>query len=193
MEFTTYTIESNPDKNVKVVTIAALIGVAAIVLVIALGFYNVATWLFPILVVIVIALAIVKKGNIQPTVLSKNKLIVTTEEISIVGKSYPMRTIKELKFNVHSFSGMTLGTEGRHHKSDGTENYVSFHTDSEKVNCRFFLNSRKHALILCQVFEEFYKKKIPFIETDMNAAQTYLFKQLKGEELQAFKKKYGYL
>lgn len=191
MEFSTYIIEPNRDKTVNYGSLIALIGMFSLIIICAFGWYTIAAWWFGILVVLILILAFIKKGKLQGSVLSKNKLVITADTISIAGKEYDIKTIRNLEFLVHSFSGMDYHKGGQF-TSDGMDNYIRFTVNDEKISCNFYLNSRKHAFILCQVFEEFYKNKTPFIEKDMNNKQTYLFKWLEGKELDAFKQKYGY-
>jgi hypothetical protein len=69
---------------------------------------------------------------------------------------------------------------------------LTFTVDGQKAGCQYYLNSEKHTFILCQLLQEFYYKKIPFIEVDRDGHQTYLLKRLNENELAAFKTKYGY-
>jgi hypothetical protein len=195
MEFTTYVMKRNTDKTVVsgntivlVLTIAALItGV--------IGFVKTATVFFILAVAAGIILFIIKKGNTQAYVLLKeNKLVVNSTSITLEGVMYELEKIKDLKFIIHSYAGLRY-SEGKsrvYETSDGTQNYLTFTVDGNKIGCRYYLNSEKHTFILCQVLQEYYYKKIPFIEVDRDGYQTYLLKRLNEEELAAFKTKYGY-
>jgi hypothetical protein len=192
MEFMTYTVESNPDKSTNTASIVVLSGVGLSIVAAFIGWYIISALIFGVAVIITLILAIAKKGSIHAIIVSKNKLIITDEEISIAGKTYAIQNIKNLEFQVHSYSGMKFsGSE--YETSDGMKNYVSFKANTEEIKCQFFLNSSKHTFMLCKVFEEFYKRKIPFIEKDMHNVQTYLFKPLAGKDLENFKRKYGYI
>jgi hypothetical protein len=194
MEFTSYIITRNSDKTVTSGTYIVLVLVAGALVTGLTGFTKIATGLFILAVTAGIVLAVMKKGNIQPYVLSKNKLVVTPASIAIAGTVYEMNRIRDLKFVIHSYNGLRY-SEGRSkfaQTSDGTNNYITFTSDGEEVSCRYYLNSEKHTFILCQLLQEFYYKKIPFIEVDRNGYQTYLLKRLDEKELAAFKTKYGY-
>ena len=192
MEFRTYTIESNPDKTVNRFTYIILLLVLGVIVCYILKLETIATILFTVSVIIIIVLAIVKKGRIQSVVLTKNVLAVSPEKITIAGKSFEVKKMKQLVFAIDSFAGMNEMTQIGQTNSDGMDNVVRFVYDTEKVDCRFYLQDRNHALTLCRVFDEFYRLKIPFIEKDRKGHQTYLFRRLDNKQLQAFKKKYGY-
>ena len=191
MEFYTYTIEGNPDKTVQTVTNIAMGCVIGTLVVYMIGLFVIATILFSIAVILGVVLAIGKKGNIQAYVVSKNKLVITDSSISIAGENYDMGKVRDLQFKIHSYAGLDYMSDGLK-TSDGMGNYVSFNYNGKEVKCNFYLNSAKHALILGQLFDEFYRRKIPFIETDRSGYQTWLFRRLDNNELAAFKEKYGY-
>jgi hypothetical protein len=191
MQFSTYIIEGNPDKTVVTVSnIAAGLALGAL-LTCMIGLYQIGTILFVIAVIAGVLLAFIKKGNIQSYVLSKNKLIITTSCIEIAGVVYEMEKIRDLHISVHSYAGLDYMSDGLK-TSDGMNNYVSFVFDGKKVECRYYLDGATHTLSLCQVLQEFYYKKIPFIEVDRYGGQTYLLKRLNENELATFKNKYGY-
>lgn len=198
MEFRTYTIESNPDKTVQRFSFLILLLLLGMVAAYLLDKQTLATVLFVADVVIIIVLAIIKKGKIQTTVLSKNVLSVSPQKISVAGKEYDFKRIMELVFTIDSFAGMDAQSPVAQGSSDGMDNYVKFSyeddekEEDEKISCRFFLRDREHALTLVKVFDEFYRLKIPFIEKDRRGYQTYLFRRLNEKELEEFKKKYGY-
>jgi hypothetical protein len=158
------------------------------------GFVKTASVLFILAVIAGIVMFVIKKGNIEPYVLSKDKLVITTTSIEIAGVGYEIEKIKDLKFIIHSYAGLRY-SEGRsrfYQTSNGTLNYVSFTVDGKETGCRYYLNSEKHTFILCQILQQFYYQKVPFIEADRDGNQTFLLKKLNEEELAAFKAKYGY-
>jgi len=194
MEFYTYIISRNTDKTVVSGTYLVLaLAVGALITGVA-GWVKTGSVLFILAVIAGIVLAVMKKGNIGAFVLSKKKLVITSAAIEIAGVMYELEKIKDLRFVLHSYFGLKYKDKGSrlHQTSDGTENYLSFTVDGKETGCRFYLNSEKHTFILCQVLQEFYYKKIPFIEVDREGDQTYLLKRLDDDELAAFKKKYGY-
>lgn len=193
MEFSTYTIEGNPDKTVRGGTNISLILIIGALITCMIGFTTIGTVLFVLAVIVGVVLAVFKKGNVQAYVLSKNKLVITPASIEITGVVYDPQKIKDLRFIIHSYAGLDyMDRSIGYSTSDGMENYVSFTIDGKKITCRFYLNSAKHTFMLAEVLQEFYYKKIPLIEMDRQGYQTYLLKRLDDNELAEFKKKYGY-
>jgi hypothetical protein len=194
MEFSTYIIKKNTDKTVKWGSAAVLVFVIGALIMGLTGFVKTASVLFILAVIAGIVMFVIKKGNIEPYVLSKDKLVITTTSIEIAGVGYEIEKIKDLKFIIHSYAGLRY-SEGRsrfYQTSNGTLNYVSFTVDGKETGCRYYLNSEKHTFILCQILQQFYYQKVPFIEADRDGNQTFLLKKLNEEELAAFKAKYGY-
>lgn len=194
MEFSTFIIVKNTDKTVKWGSATVLTFIIGALIMGLTGFVKTASVLFIIAVIAGVIMFVIKKGNIQPYILSKTKLIITPETIKIGEVEYEIEKVKDLKFVIHSYAGLRY-SEGKsrfYQTSDGTLNYVSFTADGNEVGCRYYLNSEKHTFILCQVLQQFYYKKVPFVEADREGNQTYLLKRLNEEELAAFKTKYGY-
>ncbi|HEY1200367.1 MAG TPA: hypothetical protein VGE79_05280 [Niastella sp.] len=194
MEFSTFIIVKNTDKTVKLgsATVLGLV-IGALILGVT-GFVKAASVLFILAVVAGIIMFAIKKGNIQPYIVSKTKLIITPASIQIGEVGYEIEKIKDLRFVIHSYAGLRY-SEGKsrfYQTSDGTLNYVSFTVDGKELGCRYYLISEKHTFILCQVLQQFYYQKVPFVEADRDGNQTYLLKRLNEEELAAFKTKYGY-
>jgi hypothetical protein len=194
MEFTSYIIIKNTDRTVKWGSAIVLSLIIGALITGVTGFVKIASVLFILGVIAGIIMFVIKKGNIQPYVLSKTKLVITPAAIEIAGVVYEIEKIKDLRFVIHSYAGLRY-SEGKsrfYQTSDGTLNYVSFTVDGKETGCRYYLNSEKHTFILCQVLQQFYYKKIPFVEADREGNQTYLLKRLDEKELAAFKAKYGY-
>ena len=194
MEFTTFILIKNTDKTVKLGS-AIVLGLVTGALVLGVtGFVKTASVFFLLAVIAGIIMFVIKKGNIQPYILSKTKLVITPESIEIAETKYEIERLKDLKFVIHSYAGLRY-SEGKsrfYQTSDGTMNFVSFTVDGRETGCRYYLNSEKHTFILCQVLQQLYYKKIPFIEVDRDGNQTFLLKRLNENELAAFKEKYGY-
>ena len=194
MEFSTFIIGKNTDRTVKLgsATVLGLV-IGALILGVT-GFVKAASVLFILAVIAGIVMFAIKKGNIQPYIVSKTKLIITPESLAIGEAVYGIEKLKDLKFVIHSYAGLRY-SEGKsrfYQTSDGTLNTVTFTVDGKEVGCRYYLNSEKHTFILCQVLQQLYYKKVPFVEADREGNQTYLLKRLNEEELTAFKTKYGY-
>jgi hypothetical protein len=194
MEFTSYIIKRNTDKTVVSGNTIVLVLIIATLVTGVIGFVKTATVLFILAAAAGIILFIIKKGNTQAYVLSKNKLVINSKSIALEEVVYEIEKIKDLKFVIHSYAGLrhSEGKSRVYQTSDGTLNYLSFTVDGKEIGCRYYLNSEKHTFILCQVLQEFYYKKVPFIEVDRDGQQTYLLKRLDEKELAAFKTKYGY-
>lgn len=194
MEFSTFIIVKNTDRTVKLGSAIVLGFVIGALILGVTGFVKTASVLFILAVIAGIIMFVIKKGNIQPYILSKTKLVITPESIKIGEVEYEIAKVKDLRFVIHSYAGLRY-SEGKsrfYQTSDGTLNYISFTVDGSEVGCRYYLNSEKHTFILCQVLQQFYYKKVPFVEADREGNQTYLLKRLNEEELAAFKTKYGY-
>lgn len=194
MEFSTYIIRKNNDKTVKWGSAAVLIFIIGALIMGLTGFVKVASVLFILAVIAGIIMFVIKKGNIEPYILSKDKLVITTTSIEIAGVKYELEKLKDLKFIIHSYAGLRY-SEGKsrfYQTSNGTLNFVSFTVDGKETGCRYYLNSEKHTFILCQILQQFYYDKIPFTEVDRDGNQTFLLKKLNETELAAFKTKYGY-
>lgn len=194
MEFTSYIIIKNTDKTVKWGSAIVLTLIIGALITGVTGFVKTASVLFILAVIAGIIMFVIKKGNIQPYILSKTKLIITPSSIKIGEVEYEIEKTKDLRFVIHSYAGLRY-SEGKsrfYQTSDGTLNYVSFTVDGKETGCRYYLNSEKHTFILCQVLQQFYYKKVPFVEADREGNQTYLLKRLDEKELAAFKDKYGY-
>ena len=194
MEFSTYIITKNTDKTVVSGTYIVLVLTVGALIAGVTGWVKTASVLFILALIAGTVLTVMKKGNIGAFVLSKQKLVITTASIEIAGVVHDMEKIRELRFVIHSYFGLKYKEKGSRlsQTSDGTQNYLSFTVDGAATGCRFYLNSEKHTFILCQVLQEFYYQKIPFIEVDRDGYQTYLLKRLDDNELAEFKKKYGY-
>jgi hypothetical protein len=194
MEFSTYIIRKNNDNTVKWGKGIVLTLIIAALITGLTGFIKVTSVLFILAVIAGIAMFVIAKGNIEPFVISQDKLVITPASIEIAGVGFELEKVKDLKFIIHSYNGLRY-SEGKSRFSqisNGMMNFVSFTVDGKETGCRYYLNSEKHTFILCEVLQQFYYKKVPFIEVDRDGNQTYLLKKLDETELAAFKTKYGY-
>ena len=194
MEFSTYIIKKNTDKTVTWGKGIVLTLIIAALVVGLTGFVKTASVLFILAVIAGIVMFVIKKGNIEPYLITQDKLVITPASIEIAGVRFEIEKVKDLKFIIHSYNGLRY-TEGKSRytqTSNGMLNFVSFTVDGKGTGCRYYLNSEKHTFILCEVLQQFYYKKVPFIEVDLDGNQTYLLKKLDETELAAFKTKYGY-
>src|ERR1700754_4826379 len=106
MEFTSYLIKRNTDKPVVSGNTIVLVLIIAALVTGVTGFVRTATVLFILAVAAGIILFAIKKGNTQPYVLSKNKLVISSASIEIEEVVYEMEKIKDLRFVIHSYAGL---------------------------------------------------------------------------------------
>lgn len=189
MEFKSFIVKNNEDKTTNYTQYIAGIGIIACFAFAAFGMYTVSTIFFGAVVVIVIGIALAKRGNIQAYEISKEPFILTPTGIRIGQISFKISEISEIVFVVHSFSGMDYSDGGGTYKtSDGMDNYLRFTRNGLLENFRFYLNSKKHALDLCAVLREYYRAKVPVVEQDMFGRRTWLLKRLETKaEYEIFK------
>ena len=99
MEFSTFIIVKNTDRTVKLgsATVLGLV-IGALILGVT-GFVKAASVLFILAVIAGIVMFAIKKGNIQPYIVSKTKLIITPESLAIGEAVYGIEKLKDLKFD----------------------------------------------------------------------------------------------
>jgi hypothetical protein len=104
-----------------------------------------------------------------------------------------MRTVSRIDFNVEAFNGMYVndGAMVSGSNSDGMTNQLSFESGGTKINCGFYLSGKGQVQELALLFNEFYERRIPFVERS-RSTRTYMFKVLNEKELVEFKRRYGY-
>jgi hypothetical protein len=193
MEFRTWLVEFSSNKWVRILLGAVILCIAGIIVAYSFNADTIITILFGACVLLVVVFAVVLKGKIQLYGISEDKLIITPDTIKIKDQTWEIKNIRNLVFNVDSYSGMDYRIRGGGTNiSDGMKNMISFSAGGKKVQYNFFLESAVHTTTLCTIFKEFYIRHIPFIEKDMYGYQTYLMQTLSEEELRVFKLKYGY-
>jgi len=141
-------------------------------------------------VLLVLVGAFIAKGNISIVGLSDEELVVTPEKICLGKEEYPMRKIKGLDFDVNGFNGMQDPYSA--YKLDGMTNLIKFECEGTFIQSGFYLNSQEHVRQLGELFKEFYKQHVPFVERT-GRTRTYLFRDLDAAQLAEFRKKYGYI
>src|ERR1044072_2495473 len=137
MEFSTYIIRKNNDNIVKwgKGTVLTLI-IAALILGLT-GFVKAASVLFILAVIAGIVMFVIKKGNIEPYLITQDKLIITPASIEIAGVRFEIEKVKDMKFIIHSYNGLRY-TEGKSRfsqTSNGMLNFVSFTVDGKEIGC----------------------------------------------------------
>lgn len=159
MLFTSYLIESNPDKSVHVFLRIIVALIAGVMIAGFAGFTTVASYLFLAIAVGGVVFAVIKKGYVQEFDVSENKLTITASTIEIAGVVYELEKIRGLQFFIHSYAGLSyMGQE--YSTSDGMNNYVSFTNDDKAIKCRFFLEGSIHTVLLYKAIKELQRNII---------------------------------
>jgi hypothetical protein len=137
--------------------------------------------------------AVIARGDVRNYGLSEDELVVDPEGVTVGAVHYPMRLVSEMDFNVEAYNGLYVndGAMVSGSNSDGMTNDLSFKANGGKVACGFYLESKQHVQQLGLLFDEFYRKRIPFVERN-RSRRTYLLQHLNERELEEFKKRYGY-
>jgi hypothetical protein len=152
-------------------------------------------YMFIIGVIIIIVAVIMVRGNFGGGAeLVNDDILFTPDTIEVDHTTFPVSGVDDLRIVAHSFNKMRLPNNKNNRKEDvsnGMSNQVLFDYEGKKYKYHFYVNSARHMFILGELLTEWYKKKYFFIEYDAFGNRTYLFKERKGVELEAFKKKYG--
>jgi len=155
----------------------------------AVKMYQYATVSFVLAMVTILILVFMKKGNIQAYMISDLPLVMTPDTIVAGNRSFRINEITGLKLTIHSYKGMN--NPGGTTYLSGINNTVEFTCNGVTEYHWFYLKSKEHATELCAVLREYYRKKIPVTEKDMNGRRTWLMQPLKTmEEVEAFKKRH---
>jgi hypothetical protein len=144
-------------------------------------------------IAVVIVGAVIARGNVMNYGMSEEDLVIDCTGISVAGKRYPMAAICNLEFNVEAYNGLYVqdGSLVSGQNSDGMTNGLQFEVEGKRHNLGFYLHSKEHVQQLGLVFDQLYRRHIPFVERNHHN-RTYLFQQLNERQLAEFKKKYGY-
>lgn len=193
MEFRTKLVVKRRNKRAYLAYAGLIIAASSLLLVFFPSMQDYIGWVFGIGIAIVVIGAVIAKGDVSNYGLSEEELIVSINGITISGQYYPMGQISNMDFNAEAFAGryMNDGAMISGTSSDGMTNTLRFESDGKAVTCGFFLSSQAHVLELGAVFEEFYERHIPFIERN-KSTRTYLFQILSPQQVEEFKKRYGY-
>jgi len=143
---------------------------------------------------IVVIGAVIARGDVTNYGLSEEELAVSENRIEISGRLYPLNQVSKMNFNVEAFAGryMNDGAMISGTSSDGMTNELSFEFGGKTIDCVFFLSNKEHVLQLGAVFDQFYQRRIPFIERN-KSTRTYLFQILTDPQIEEFKRAYGYI
>jgi hypothetical protein len=150
-------------------------------------------YVFGVGIAIVVLGAIIARGDVRSYGLSEDELVVSMAGITLGAVHYPMRMVSKIDFNVEAYNGMYVNdgamVSGSH--SDGMTNQLTFESGGAKVDCGFYLSGKAQVQELAVLFNEFYERRIPFVERN-RSTRTYMFKVLNEKELEEFKRRYGY-
>jgi hypothetical protein len=150
-------------------------------------------YVFGVGIAIVVLGAIIARGDVRSYGLSEDELVVSMAGITLGAVHYPMRLVSRIDFNVEAYNGMYVNdgamVSGSH--SDGMTNQLTFESGGAKIDCGFYLSGKAQVQELAVLFNEFYERRIPFVERN-RSTRTYMFKVLNEKELEEFKRRYGY-
>jgi hypothetical protein len=193
MEFRTKLVVKRKNKKAYVAYAGLVIAASSLLLVFNPAWQDYIGWVFGTGIAIVIIGAFIAKGDVSNYGLSEEELVVSVKGITISGQFYPLDQVSQMDFNAEAFSGryMNDGAMISGTSSDGMTNTLRFETNGKPVTCGFFLRSQAHVLELGAVFDQFYQLRIPFIERN-KSTRTYLFQILSPQQVEEFKKRYGY-
>ncbi len=193
MQFRTKLVTSRRNKRAYLAYAGLFIAASSLLLVFIPSLNDDIPYVFGTGIGIVIIGAIIARGDVRNYGLSPDDLLVSPEGITIGAVFYPLRMVSNLDFNVEAYSGMYVndGAMVSGSKSDGMTNELSFAAGGQRVKCGFYLESKEHVLQLGSLFDEFYQRRVPFVEHN-RSTRTYMLKVLNERELEEFKRGYGY-
>jgi hypothetical protein len=150
-------------------------------------------YVFGVGIALVILGAIIARGDVRGYGLSEDELVVSIAGISVGAVHYPLRMVSHIDFNVEAYNGMYVndGAMVSGSSSDGMTNLLTFESGGARVDCGFYLSGKAQVQELGMLFNEFYERRVPFIERN-RSTRTYMFKVLNEKELEEFKRRYGY-
>jgi len=193
MEFRTKMVVSRRNARAYVAYAGMVIAASSLVIafVPAVSYYY--PYVFGVGIAIVVLGAIIARGDVRSYGLSEDELVVSTAGITVGAVHYPMRMVSHIDFNVEAYNGMYVNdgamVSGSH--SDGMTNQLTFESGGAKMDCGFYLSGKPQVQELAVLFNEFYERRIPFVERN-RSTRTYMFKVLNEKELEEFKRRYGY-
>lgn len=193
VEFRTKIVVRRRNKRAYVAYAGLLIAVSSLVLVFIPNMQDYIPYVFGGGIAIVVIGALIARGDVRNYGFSGDDLIIDMDGITVGAMHYPLRMISDMDFNVEAFNGLYVndGAMVSGSNSDGMTNDVSFRAGGAKVVAGFYLDSQQHVQQLGMVFDEFYRRHIPFIERN-RSRRTYMLQYLNEKQLEEFKAKYGY-
>ena len=193
MEFRTKMVISRRNARAYIAYAGMVIAASSLVVAFipAVSYYY--PYVFGVGIAIVVLGAIIARGDVRSYGLSEDELVVSMAGITLGAVHYPMRLVSRIDFNVEAYNGMYVNdgamVSGSH--SDGMTNQLTFESGGAKIDCGFYLSGKAQVQELAVLFNEFYERRIPFVERN-RSTRTYMFKVLNEKELEEFKRRYGY-
>jgi hypothetical protein len=193
MEFRTKLVISRRNKRAYIAYAGLFIAASSLLLVFIPSAQDDIPYVFGVGIAVVVIGALIARGDVRNYGLSPDELVVTPEGITVGSMYYPIQLVSEMDFNVEAYNGLYVndGAMVSGSKSDGMTNDLSFRAGGGKVACGFYLGSKEHVQQLGLLFDEFYRRRVPFIERN-RSRRTYLFQHLNEKQLEEFKARYGY-
>ena len=194
MEFRTKMVVSRRNARAYVAYAGLVIAVSslAVAFIPAVSYYY--AYVFGVGIAVVVIGAIVARGDVRSYGLSEEDLVVSVSGITVGAIHYPFRLVSKIDFNVEAYNGMYVNDGAMVSGSlflDGMTNQLTFESGGAKVDCGFYLSGKPQVQELAMLFNEFYERRIPFVERN-RSTRTYMFKVLNERELAEFKARYGY-
>ena len=193
MVFHTKLVVSHRNVRAYVAYAGLLIAGSSLLLVFIPGMNHYIPYVFGIGIAVVVIGALIARGDVRTYRLSEEDLVVNADGITIGAIHYPLGMVSNIDFNIEAYNGMYVndGAMVSGSNSDGMTNSLAFESGGAKVECGFYLQSKEHVQQLALLFDEFYKRRIPFVERN-RSTRTYMFRVLNERELVEFKSRYGY-
>ena len=193
MEFRTRIVIRKRNKRAYIAYAGLFITASSLVFVFIPNMQDYIPYVFGGGIAVVVIGAVIAHGDVRNYGFSDQELVVSPEGITMGAMYYPLRIVSEMDFNVEAYNGLYMndGSMVSGSNSDGMTNGLTFRAGGAKVDCGFYLESKQHVQQLGLVFDEFYRRRVPFVERN-RSRRTYLFQHLNERELEEFKARYGY-
>lgn len=194
MEFHTKIVISRRNKRAYIAYAGLFIAASSLLVAFIPSLNSYYPYVFGVGIGVVIIGALIARGDVRNYGFSEEELIVSTAGIKVGDIFYPMKMVKNMDFNVEAYDGLYVndGAMVSGSNSDGMTNDLKFESGGAVIKCGFYLSSKQHVQQLAEVFDAFYQLHIPFVEHNRNR-RTYMLRILNEQELEEFKRKYGYV
>jgi len=193
MEFRTRIVIRKRNKRAYIAYAGLFIAVSSLVFAFIPNMQDYIPYVFGGGIAVVVIGAVVARGDVRNYGVSDQEVVVTPDGITVGLVRYPLGIVSDMDFNVEAYNGLYMndGSMVSGSYSDGMTNGLTFRSGGAKVDIGFYLESKLHVQQLGLVFDEFYRRHVPFVERN-RSRRTYLFQHLNERELEEFKARYGY-